>query len=151
MSCHLNCFPKQCVCVPARNTPARRNFQPIAPQLRFSITILCFHNLLLICVLFSRTVFLGCVRWPGKRQGVGARTPFPLVPPNNIRLNIFYCLDPLCVVQVPVCRFLNFILMPSARINECSCFALQGYTPLHIAALHGHRHIQELLTETYGK
>lgn len=26
----------------------------------------------------------------------------------------------------------------------------QGYTPLHIAALHGHRHILALLTGTYG-
>lgn len=100
MSCHVNCFPKQCVCVPARTTPARRNFQPIAAQLRFSITVLCFHNLLLICVLFSRTVFLGCVRWPGKHQGVGTRTPFPSIPPNSIKLNIFYCFDPLCVAKV---------------------------------------------------
>lgn len=30
-------------------------------------------------------------------------------------------------------------------------FALQGYTPLHIAALHGHRHILDLLVGTYGK
>lgn len=28
---------------------------------------------------------------------------------------------------------------------------LQGYTPLHIAALHGHRHILDLLVGTYGK
>ncbi|XP_016106675.1 ankyrin repeat domain-containing protein SOWAHD-like isoform X4 [Sinocyclocheilus grahami] len=26
----------------------------------------------------------------------------------------------------------------------------QGYTPLHIAALHGHRHIYDLLVRTYG-
>ncbi|MBN3306260.1 SWAHB protein, partial [Amia calva] len=26
----------------------------------------------------------------------------------------------------------------------------QGYTPLHIAALHGHRHIIDLLVRTYG-
>ncbi|XP_016310234.1 ankyrin repeat domain-containing protein SOWAHD-like [Sinocyclocheilus anshuiensis] len=31
-----------------------------------------------------------------------------------------------------------------------SLLFLQGYTPLHIAALHGHRHIFDLLVRTYG-
>lgn len=30
-------------------------------------------------------------------------------------------------------------------------FVVQGYTPLHIAALHGHRNILDLLKVTYGK
>ncbi len=32
-----------------------------------------------------------------------------------------------------------------------SLLFLQGYTPLHIAALQGHRHIFNLLVRTYGK
>lgn len=100
-SCHVMLIVSQnsvSVCQPA---PLQHGaiFSQLPAQLRFSITILCFHNLLLICVLFPRTVFLGCVRWPGKHQGVGTRTPFPSIPPNNIKLNIFYCFDPLCVVK----------------------------------------------------
>uniref|UniRef100_W5MJ03 SOWAHA-C winged helix-turn-helix domain-containing protein n=1 Tax=Lepisosteus oculatus TaxID=7918 RepID=W5MJ03_LEPOC len=33
---------------------------------------------------------------------------------------------------------------------DVNCRAHEGYTPLHIAALHGHRHIIDLLIQTYG-
>ncbi|XP_036003414.1 ankyrin repeat domain-containing protein SOWAHC [Fundulus heteroclitus] len=38
----------------------------------------------------------------------------------------------------------------SALMNVFEFCSLQGYTPLHIAALHGHRHIIDLLIGTYG-
>lgn len=86
-------------------------------------------------------------------------------------LNIFYCFDPLCVAKDQQRRlkcphplfacmcagffsfFFFFISFHSELQNKLTLvfYVLQGYTPLHIAALHGHRHIQELLTETYGK
>ncbi|KAK0155663.1 Ankyrin repeat domain-containing protein SOWAHC [Merluccius polli] len=40
----------------------------------------------------------------------------------------------------------TLVVSAGADVNTKS-----GYTPLHIAALHGHRHILELLIQTYGK
>lgn len=60
--------------------------------------------------------------------------------------------------------FVKWILFVPIEIFDCSVhlfvvallwcltllFVLQGYTPLHIAALHGHQHILDLLIGTYG-
>uniref|UniRef100_A0A8D3BWH7 SOWAHA-C winged helix-turn-helix domain-containing protein n=1 Tax=Scophthalmus maximus TaxID=52904 RepID=A0A8D3BWH7_SCOMX len=41
----------------------------------------------------------------------------------------------------------TLVVNAGADVNTKS---VSGYTPLHIAALHGHRHILDLLIETYG-
>lgn len=49
----------------------------------------------------------------------------------------------ICII--PLCLWWGI------HLHHFPLFVLQGYTPLHIAALHGHRHILELLIGKYGK
>ncbi|TDH10153.1 hypothetical protein EPR50_G00072110 [Perca flavescens] len=44
----------------------------------------------------------------------------------------------------------SLVANAGADVNTKSHVSTQGYTPLHIAALHGHRHILDLLLVTYG-
>ncbi|KAM9505111.1 ankyrin repeat domain-containing protein SOWAHC-like [Salvelinus alpinus] len=48
----------------------------------------------------------------------------------------------ICII--PLCLWWGI------HLHYFPLFVLQGYTPLHIAALHGHRHILELLIGKYG-
>lgn len=137
MSCHVNCFPKQCDCLPACKSTAMQfsvNYWAIMFLSLCGVSI-TFANLYILFL----AVFIGWI-WMWETQGGRCCTlPSLHLESENV---LFYQLW-----KEPVQGFCN--TSEALFLFNSSC--LQGYTPLHIAALHGHQHILDLLIRTYGK
>ena len=83
MSCHVNCFSKQSVRVPACTTPENSAIFRELPSNYVFIIIGCFHNLSANLSLFFFSPC--CFHWlrlgPGKLQGVGTEPKPSSAPP----------------------------------------------------------------------
>lgn len=129
----------------SRATQFSLNYQAIM-FLSLSCVSITFANLFIFFTLFSLAA-LG----PGKLQGVGTK-PFQLFA-TAITLNSTPSGKMLVLSSLRSLRDTDQWFHHHFGFSFCFTlvFMLQGYTALHIAALHGHRHILDLLVGSYGK